>query len=79
MEIYYERRLSRAEASAHLLTAWGIKRSPRTLANIAVTGGGPAFEHAGRDVLYRVSILDTWAASLLSPLKTSTSDQAEAT
>jgi hypothetical protein len=72
------RRLRRAEASAYLQEKWGIGRTVATLAKLASVGGGPRFESAGRIPLYLESELDQWAASILSPLKRSTSDRGEA-
>lgn len=69
------RRYRRAEAATYLKSTWGIDRKPSTLAKIACLGGGPRFEHAGRVPLYPQSELDVWARSMLSPLKTSTSDR----
>lgn len=69
------KRLRRTDASKYLKDQWGIDRKPSTLAKLAVVGGGPRFEHAGRVPLYPVRELDAWAASLLSPLRRSTSDR----
>ena len=70
-------RLRRAEASAYLKEKHGIDRAPTTLAKYAVVGGGPRFQHVGRLPLYPVQELDLWARSILSPLKSSTSDPGE--
>ena len=64
----------RKEASTYLKATWGIDRTPSTVAKYATVGGGPRFEHAGRVPLYPQPELDTWAQSILSPLKSSTSD-----
>jgi hypothetical protein len=72
------RRLRRQEASAYLKEVHGIDRKASTLAKLACLGGGPRFEHAGRVPLYSPAELDAWALSLLSPLKSSTSDLGEA-
>ena len=74
MQTITERRLRRAEASVYLKEKWGIPRAPATLAKLACVGGGPRFESANRVTLYREAELDAWAQSILSPLKTSTSD-----
>jgi hypothetical protein len=66
--------LRREAASRYLLDRWGIERKTGTLAKLAVTGGGPKFRHAGRVPLYDPLDLDEWAMSLMSPLKSSTSD-----
>lgn len=64
----------RAASSIYLRQKWGIERTPGTLAKLAVIGGGPRFQLAGRIPLYPESELDKWAESILSPLKSSTSD-----
>lgn len=68
------KRLRRKQASEYLKETHGIERSPGTLAKLAVIGGGPRFQHAGRIPLYPIYELDSWVESLLSPLKNSTSD-----
>ena len=70
------RRLRRADASQYLKDQWGISRTPKTLAKLAVTGGGPAFEKDGRIPLYLPDKLDEWAQSQLSPLVSSTAELA---
>ena len=70
------RRLRRVEASRYLLDVWGISRTPKTLAKLAVTGGGPAYQKDGRFPLYTIESLDDWVASQLSPMVTSTADLA---
>lgn len=72
------RRLRRHAASLYLLEKWGIERSPATLAKLAVTGGGPRFQHCGRFPLYPENELDAWAEQHLSPLRSSTSEVTEA-
>jgi len=74
MEAPQYRRLRRSAASVYLLNHWGIARAPSTLAKLAVVGGGPRFESANRIPLYPEPELDEWARSILSPLKSSTSD-----
>jgi hypothetical protein len=69
------RRLRRVEASRYLLEEHGLQYAPATLAKLAVVGGGPKFQHAGRIPLYPPAELDAWAAVILSPLKSSTSDK----
>lgn len=68
------RRYRRAEASEYLKEKHGIERKPSTLAKYACLGGGPKFHVAGRIPLYPELELDQWATSILSPLKSSTSD-----
>ena len=72
------RRFRRAEASTYLKERYGIDRKASTLAKLACLGGGPRFEHAGRVPLYSPAELDAWALSIMSPLKSSTSDMGEA-
>ncbi len=69
------KRLRRSEASEYLKEVHGIERTPGTLSKLAVTGGGPRFQHAGRIPLYPTDELDIWAESILSPLKTSTTER----
>jgi hypothetical protein len=66
--------MRRREASDYLKTVWGIDRAPTTLAKLACIGGGPSFRHCHRTPLYPSDSLDDWAKSILSPLKSSTSD-----
>lgn len=68
------RRLRRTEASIYLDEAWGISRTPNTLAKLAVTGGGPSFEKDGRFPLYTEQSLDDFARSTLSPAVQSTAE-----
>jgi len=75
MESNQSKKLRRADASEYLLEQHHISYKPSTLAKLAVTGGGPKFYHAGRIPLYPTMELDIWAQSMLSPLKSSTSDR----
>jgi hypothetical protein len=68
-----ERRVRRKEAARYLTEVWGIPTSPKTLAKLAVTGGGPQYRKAGRLPLYEIAVLDAFARSKLSPLVSSTS------
>ena len=72
-----DRPLSRAEAVEYLFIKHGIRRTIGTLAKYAVIGGGPRFRHAGSTPIYPPAELDAYAASILSPLKSSTSDHGE--
>lgn len=74
MPDYINRPLRRSEAADYLFTNHGISRTPATLAKLAVTGGGPAFRKAGRFPLYAVAALDNWAASIMTPEVSSTSE-----
>lgn len=69
------KRLRRSMASAYLKEMYGIDRTPGTLAKLAVTGGGPRFQHVGRIPLYPTDELDKWAESILSPLRSSTTER----
>lgn len=68
--------LSRQEASAYFRENYGEPCfiSPKTLAKLAVVGGGPAFYKFGRRVGYTTASLDAWAKSRLSEERHSTSD-----
>lgn len=68
------RRYRRTEASDYLQQKYNISRKPSTLAKLAVVGGGPRFESAGRIPLYPEPELDAWAVALLGSLRSSTSD-----
>jgi hypothetical protein len=61
------------EASAYLLVAHSIKRSPATLAMLRTRGGGPPFRKAGTQVIYEAADLDQWAAGYKSGPLASTS------
>lgn len=78
MSVTHPLPLRRAQASQYLLEKYNISRTPATLAKQAVIGGGPAYRLAGRFPLYDPTDLDSWAASIMSPLKTSTSDVGQA-
>ena len=68
-------RLRRRDAAAeYISTTWGIPCSPKTLAKIAVIGGGPEFRKAGRIPLYPEDGLDAWARRKIGPRVRSTSE-----
>ena len=67
------RYLRRIEAAEYVAATWGFPCSPKTLAKLAVIGGGPAFRKAGRIPLYAEADLDAWARTKLGPRVTSTS------
>jgi hypothetical protein len=69
-----KRRLRRNEAAQYISDKHGQPCSPKTLAKLAVTGGGPAYRKAGRVPLYDPADLDQWAESRLSDLVHSTSE-----
>lgn len=58
--------LRRSEASAYMFERYGIRRSPDTLAKLAVIGGGPLFFRVGRYPFYSPADLDAWVASFTS-------------
>jgi hypothetical protein len=70
-------RLRGFQASAYLEKVHGIERKPATLAKYRCVGGGPRFQHAARIPYYTPAELDAYALSILSPLKSSTSDAGE--
>jgi hypothetical protein len=72
------RLLRRSEASEYVKETFGIPLSQRTLAKLAVVGGGPLFRKAGRFPLYEIADLNKWAIARLGPKQQSTSDRAEA-
>jgi hypothetical protein len=59
--------LNRQCASEHIEKTWGLRCSARTLAKLAVVGGGPAFHKSGRDALYDPESLEIWAQKKISP------------
>jgi hypothetical protein len=65
--------LRRSEAAEYVKATWGIPCAARTLAKLAVIGGGPLFHKSGRLPLYAPSDLDAWAASKISGKYASTS------
>jgi len=67
--------LRRKQAADHISRVWGIPISPRTLAKLAVVGGGPPFRKAGRFPMYEPADLDAWIERRLGPKRTSTSEQ----
>lgn len=65
--------LRRQQAGEYLKEKYG-HGSWRTLARLAVTGGGPKFRKFGRMVLYAPADLDAWALGRLSAPLQSTSE-----
>ena len=72
-----ERLRRRTAAAEYIQSEWGIPCSPKTLAKLAVIGGGPVFRRAGRTPLYPEDGLDDWARSKLGPRVRSTSEVPE--
>lgn len=62
--------LRRQEAATYVRETWGIPCSPKWLAKLAVTGGGPLFRKAGKYPVYMADDLDRWAEARISgPLR----------
>jgi hypothetical protein len=72
-----ERLRRRGAAAEYIRCEWGIPCSPKTLAKLAVIGGGPEFRKAGRVPLYPEDALDDWARRKLGPRIRSTSEVSE--
>jgi hypothetical protein len=70
-----KRRLRRRDASEYLKERHGLSYTPQTLAKLAVIGGGPEMEYAGRFPLYSEDGLDEWAAAKFTPPVRSTSER----
>ncbi len=68
------RRLNRQDSSRYLNEKWGISRTPKTLAKLAVTGDGPMFQKDGRIPLHTEEWLDDFAREQLSPPVSSTAE-----
>jgi hypothetical protein len=64
--------LRRKAAGAYLKEKFGFG-SEKTLAKLAVVGGGPAFRKAGPAVLYEPKTLDEWALTKIGLPRRSTS------
>lgn len=65
-----EELLTRAEAAAHL-EQFGIRLKPATLARIWSTGsGGPPCRHIRSKPFYPRHLLEAWAATQISGLRT---------
>jgi hypothetical protein len=73
--LHIMRLLRRKEAAIYVLTHWGMPLSYRTLAKLAVTGGGPAYRKAGKFPLYEAHDLDEWVQGRLGPKVKSTTEQ----
>ncbi len=66
--------LPRQEASEYIHNRWGLKYSPKTLAKLACTGGGPEYQVFGRTPVYLPANIDKWVLSKLSEPVRSTSE-----
>ena len=69
------RDMTRAETAQYITDHW-FPRSSKTLAKLAVTGGGPPFRKAGRVPLYSQASVDAWAEHKIGPLIHSTTELA---
>jgi len=63
--------LSRKEAGAFLKERFGFG-SKKSLDKLAINGGGPEFQKAGRLALYTPEALPRWALSRIGPPQLST-------
>lgn len=66
--------LRRKYAAKYVEDMHGQPCSPKTLAKLAVVGGGPAYRKAGKFPLYEPDDLDEWALAKLSPKVRSSSE-----
>ena len=69
--------LRRDAAAEYVQQNWGVPCSPKTLAKLAVTGGGPQYRKVGRCPVYTVADLDEWVQSRISNPIRSTSELVE--
>lgn len=65
--------MRRKQAGEYLKSKFGFG-SEKTLAKLAVVGGGPEYRKAGAAVLYEPAALDAWAQSKIGEPQASTSD-----
>lgn len=68
----------RADVPAYMKEKHGIPVALATLNKLAVGGGGPAMQYAGRIPLYSPEDLDAWAAERLSAPVRSTANKRSA-
>lgn len=68
------RLLRRQKAAQYVKEKWGVPCAPKTLAKLAVVGGGPPFVRYGRVPLSDIESLDNWVRSKLSRQFKSTSE-----
>ncbi|MBZ9810711.1 hypothetical protein [Mesorhizobium sp. ESP-6-2] len=60
--------------ASHYLREKGVIRSPVTLRNLRVKGGGPQFRKLGNNVFYEPQLLDEWINNRLTAPVASTSE-----
>lgn len=63
----------RDEAARYIRDKWNQPCQPKTLAKLAVLGGGPVYRKAGRFPLYTDDDLDAWAEARIGAPQLSTS------
>lgn len=68
--------LRREQAAEYLQSKWGFG-AVKTLASMAVRGGGPRFRKLGRFPVYTPEDLDAWAQGRMSAPVSSTAEYAE--
>jgi hypothetical protein len=71
------RDMTRVEAARYIADHW-FPCAPKTLAKLAVLGGGPEFRKAGRVPLYSISACDRWGRSKIGPMVRCTAELATA-
>jgi hypothetical protein len=59
-------KFSRKQASAYLMTRWGLSCAVHTLAIYAARGTGPEYHKAGPRAVYSREALNAWARSKLT-------------
>ncbi|MGJ0454166.1 MAG: hypothetical protein ACR65T_13205 [Methylocystis sp.] len=69
--------LRRKQAGEYLKSKFGFG-SEKSLAKLAVVGGGPIFHKAANAAIYKPEDLDAWALSKIGAPQKSTSDAAAA-
>ncbi len=57
------RLLRRSEAANYIRERYGVPCSPKTLAKLAVVGGGPLITFVGRWPMHSEAALDAWVAA----------------
>lgn len=68
----------RSEVPAYVKQKFGLAIGAKTLANLAVTGGGPKFHRFGAQAVYGDDDVDEWVQRRLGAPRSSTSDEAYA-
>jgi len=74
MKLSHPKYLRRKAAAQYLRDHWGYPCTTNTLAKLAVVGGGPIFNRAGRMVFYAIEELDRYVEVKLGPPLRSTAD-----